>query len=186
MHSEIMDCLLQKAYDAIESATSELTETQMRQHPPGKWDAAAILEHLALTFSSTARVMSKCMAADQPIIASSTVKHHLARLLVVRLSFIPTGRKAPKQVVPAGMSGTEARELIKANLIKMDEALSQCEKRFGASATIANHPVLGPIPVKHWRKFHLLHTLHHMKQVRALVKQYQQSGSAVEARAATR
>jgi hypothetical protein len=170
MHSEIMDSQLQKAYDAIDSATAQLTEEQMRLHPPGKWDTAAILEHLALTFSSTARVMSKCMAEGQPSATSSTLKNHVARLLVVRFSFIPEGRKAPKQVMPAGsMSGNEARELIKANLRMMDRVLTDCEARFGSSTPVANHPVLGGIPVKHWRKFHLLHTLHHMKQVRGLV-----------------
>jgi glutathione S-transferase len=179
MHSEIMDSQLQKAYDAIESATSQLTEAQMRQHPPGKWDTAAILEHLALTFGSTARVMSKCITAGEPMGTSSTLKNHLARIFVVRFSYIPTGRKAPTQVVPAGMSGNEARELIKANLKMMDDALNQCEQRFGSSAKIANHPVLGPIPVKHWRKFHLLHTLHHMKQIHGLVQEHPAAQNAV-------
>jgi glutathione S-transferase len=181
-----MDSQLQKAYDAIQAATSELTEAQMRQHPPGKWDTAAILEHLALTFSSTARVMSKCIAEGKPLGTSSTLKHHVARMFVVRFSYIPTGRKAPKQVVPAGISGNEARELIKANLRNMDKALTQCEERFGSSVSIADHPVLGPIPVKHWRRFHLLHTLHHMKQVRGLVQEHVVAGVAAGSHSAAR
>jgi hypothetical protein len=180
-----MNSQLQKAYDAIEAATAKLTEAQMREHPPGKWDTAAILEHLALTFGSTARVMSKCIAEGKPLGTSSTLKHHVARIFVVRFSYIPTGRKAPKQVVPAGMRGSESRELIRTNLIRMDESLNECEERFGPSAKIADHPVLGPLPVKYWRKFHLLHTLHHMKQVRGLVNQPTGSGHAIRARAAT-
>jgi len=153
--------------DAISSSTDRLSEDQMRLHPEGKWDSAAILEHLALTYGTTARVMQKCLREGKPLATSATLWHRAARVLVLRLSYIPTGRKAPARVVPTGMSGKEARELIFVNLEKMEEALAECEQRFGSKIKIADHPVLGPIPLAGWRKFHVLHTRHHMKQIDA-------------------
>ena len=159
--------------DAIVKAIGGLSEDQMREHPEGKWDAAAILEHLAMTYSSTVRVMQKALTAGKPIGTSSTLTHRVRRLVVLNCSYIPRGRKAPKQVVPTqAISGKEARELVLANLEKMDEALNQCEQRFGNKVKIADHAVLGPIPLSGWRKFHVLHTRHHMKQIETLARTY--------------
>jgi hypothetical protein len=61
----------------------------------------------------------------------------------------------------------------------MDQALAQCEERFGKKVKIADHPVLGPIPIAGWRKFHLLHTRHHMKQIDTLTSAYSRVGSGI-------
>ena len=157
--------------DAIANATDGLSESQLRLHPQGKWDTAAILEHLALTYGTTARVMQKCLAQGKPLVTSLTVKQRFAQVVVLNCNFIPHGRPAPKQVVPSGgIGGAEARELIFSNLEKMDQALAQCEERFGGKVKIADHPVLGAIPLSGWRKFHVLHTRHHMKQIDALIR----------------
>ena len=82
------------------------------------------------------------------------------------------------------MRGTEARDAVKSNLKKMDEDLAACEERFGDRVKVADHAILGPIPICEWRKFHLLHTLHHMRQVRALIQTYSMTTpeSAIAAR----
>lgn len=169
--------------DAVANSTDSLNETQMRQHPEGKWDAAAILEHLALTYISTARVMDKCIREGRPLATKTTIRHRLARMLVLKFEYIPGGRKAPKVVVPTcAVGGREAREMIFSGLDKMDQALAQCEQRFGRNVKIADHPVLGPIPISGWRKFHLVHTRHHMKQIDRLVRDF--SGAQGEVAAA--
>jgi|SRR5690242_9243027 len=160
-----MHPVTQQIQQAISEATQGLSESQMRQHPEGKWDCAAILEHLALTFGSTARVMEKCLREQRTLATSCSTKFRIRQLVVLGLSYIPGGRTAPERVTPKGISGREALELIFANLAKMDQALAQCEERFGSKQKIADHPVLGPIPITGWRKFHLLHTRHHMKQI---------------------
>src|SRR5689334_12298145 len=142
--------------NAILTATDGLTEAQLRRHPEGKWDSASILEHLALTFGGTARVMDKCVREGRRLATSATARHRAAQFLVLGLSYIPGGRKAPERVVPTGIGGKEALQLIFSNLEKMDEALRTCEEQFGSKKKIADHPVLGPIPISGWRKFHLL------------------------------
>ena len=156
--------------DAIANSTDGLTEDQMRQHPEGKWDTAAILEHLALTFGSTARAMQKCLREGRPLATSAKFRQRVAQIAVLKFSYIPTGRKSPKVVLPTGISGREAKELIFANLEKMDQVFAEAERRFGSKTKIADHPVLGPIPISGWRKFHVCHTRHHMKQVDRLVR----------------
>ena len=159
--------------DAIANSTDGLSEHQLRLHPEGKWDSAGILEHLALTFGTTARLFEKILREEQELATSPTLTHRVRQLVVLRFGYIPRGRKSPKRVEPSGtISGREARELIFTNLERMDRALAECERRFGTKVKIADHPVLGPICLSGWRKFHLLHTRHHMKQIDALSVTY--------------
>lgn len=158
--------------DAVANSTDGLSEHQLRMHPEGKWDSAGILEHLALTFGTTAALFQKILREGHPLATSPTLTHRARQLCVLGLGYIPSGRKSPKRVEPTGIGGREAHELIFANLEKMDLALAECERRFGAKVKIADHPILGPIRLNGWRKFHLLHTRHHMKQIDALTATY--------------
>lgn len=168
--------------DGIVNSIEGLTEAQMREHPEGRWDTAAILEHLALTYGSTARLMQKCLKEQRCLVTSPNFQQRVAKTLVLTFSYIPSGRKAPERVAPAGISGKEASELLFANLQQMDEAFAQCEERFGSKAKVAHHMVLGPIPISGWRKFHVLHTRHHIKQIDALTRTYARSrGNAAAA-----
>jgi hypothetical protein len=38
---------------------------------------------------------------------------------------------------------------------------------------VLDHPLLGPFSIWQWRKFHLVHGLHHGKQIRNLARQIQ-------------
>jgi hypothetical protein len=44
-----MDTRMEKLKCALESATEGMSGEQMRWHPPGKWCATEVLEHLYLT-----------------------------------------------------------------------------------------------------------------------------------------
>jgi len=50
----------------------------------------------------------------------------------------------------------------------MASVLEESERKFGLAVKLADHPVLGPLTVTEWRKFHYRHAHHHVKQVRAL------------------
>lgn len=158
--------------DAVANSTDGLSEHQLRLHPDGKWDSAAILEHLALTFGTTANLFQKILREGRPLATSPTLKHRAAQLCVLGFGYIPSGRKSPRRVEPTGLSGREATELIFANLEKMDLAFTECQRRFGEKVKIADHPALGPIRLSGWRKFHLLHTRHHMRQIDELTAIY--------------
>ncbi|MGH9492782.1 MAG: DinB family protein [Terriglobales bacterium] len=163
-----MDSALQQALDAIEAATRGMTAGQLERHPEGKWPAAGILEHLAITFGGTARLMRKCLDDGKPRGSTPTFKQRLAAMVVTGWGYFPTGRQAPEFAQPKGLSGEEALQTIRENLVAMDQALAECEQRFGAQVKIADHVVLGALTIPQWRRFHLIHTRHHMKQIERL------------------
>jgi hypothetical protein len=53
----------------------------------------------------------------------------------------------------------------------MDEIIAQCEARFGKRTLLLDHPVLGPLTARQWRKFHWIHGRHHLKQIKELRRQ---------------
>ncbi len=57
---------------------------------------------------------------------------------------------------------------IKTQLAAMEKLIAQCEARYGESTRILDHPSLGPLTGKQWRKFHWVHGHHHMKQITEL------------------
>ena len=160
---------LQRALDDINSATAGMDEPQLTQHAEGKWSAAETLEHLALAFGSTAKVFERCAQKGSPIGDIPTLKQRFFATIVTDIGFFPHGRKAPHMVVPTGkVSGSEVLVLIRANLLEMDKQLTRCEETCGRKGWLANHPVLGPLTINQWPKFHRVHTRHHMKQIRAM------------------
>lgn len=142
-----------------------MTGSQFLRHPEGKWSASEILEHLARAFGGTTKGLRRCLDAGGSSAGSPTLKNRVAATMVVGLGYFPTGRLAPERTRPKGIPPEEAMQSIRENLTAMDEALAECEERFGRHDAILDHPVLGPLTVAQWRKFHWMHTRHHMKQV---------------------
>ncbi len=167
-----MDPQLQRALDAIDTATRGMSGPQLGTHPEGKWSSAEILEHLSIAFGSTARSLEKALASGEPRIIPPTMYQRGAALMVATIGYFPPGRQAPEFTRPKGMGGETALRTIRENLVAMDAAITRCEALFGRSRKIATHPVLGPLNVPQWRKFHLVHTRHHMKQIDRLRGQF--------------
>lgn len=162
---------LQSALAAIHDATQGMTHEELCWRPSeGKWSAAEILEHLSLAYSLTAERMKPLLDQNPPAVPRRTFKQWLGVIVVLKLGYIPSGRKAPEGLVPRGMSGADVRVAIEERLFGMDRVIRQCEERFGKQAKILVHGLLGPLCTGEWRKFHCVHTLHHMKQIQALRK----------------
>jgi hypothetical protein len=47
----------------------------------------------------------------------------------------------------------------------MDAIIAQCEARFGPDVKLLDHPILGPLTARRWRKLHVVHGRHHQKQL---------------------
>jgi hypothetical protein len=63
-----MDIQLKKLKENLESATEDMSSKQLSWHPPGKWCAAEVLEHLYLTYTATIR---KCGTAPSAVLGFS-------------------------------------------------------------------------------------------------------------------
>jgi len=160
-----MDPYLQELQDAITGATRGMDAAALARRPDGKWSAAEVLEHLCLTYTGSSKGFERCLQEGRPLARTPTLKERVSTLLVTGLGYFPEGRKAPERTVPRGMAAEEVVKTIEIQIAAMDELITQCEARFGRSTRILDHPVLGPLTARQWRKFHLIHAQHHMKQI---------------------
>jgi hypothetical protein len=163
-----LDPDLKRLHEAIESATTGMTDEQLAFHPEGKWNTLQVLEHLYLTYRATARGMEKCLQEGKPLARKANMQDRFRAMVVVELRHFPTGRKAPERSLPTGMPMEEILKGIGPELLRMDDAIAQGEIRFGKRRAVLDHPVLGPLSPRQWRKFHCVHGQHHLKQIRKL------------------
>ena len=168
-----MDSLLKDALDEIQRATNGMTAEQLAWHPAGKWSAAEVLEHLTLTFVGTAKGMQRVSAAGVDGGTKPTLKQRASVFVVTRLGYFPSGRKSPEMVDPKTSEPKTAVPRILEALTNMDGVLREVEQKAGKAAKIP-HPILGPLTIAEWKKFHRIHTKHHMKQVDALRERQKQ------------
>lgn len=158
---------LERLQNELETALVGASAESLTHGPEGKWNVAQILEHLFLSYRNTAKGLNKCLEAGKPLATRATAMQRAATLLVLDLGYFPTGRKAPERTVPRGMPAAEVREAIFPEIRTMAAQLDECERRFGADTKVLDHPVIGPLTVPQWRKFHWIHGRHHAKQIRA-------------------
>jgi hypothetical protein len=151
------------------SVTQGMTPEDWSRHRDGKWSAAEVIEHLSLTYSGTARSMQKVLEAGAPTATPRKLKQRLAIWWITRLGRFPEGRQAPPAVRPKGETGPPGAALTTAleNLSRMDAAIADCERRFGA-VCLSDHPILGALNGVQWRKFHSVHARHHAAQIERL------------------
>ena len=67
-------------------------------------------------------------------------------------------------------------DLLRQEIDAMDRLLDRCRRKFGMER-VAVHPFLGPLRVDQWRRFHAVHGLHHLNQLRAVIAQVAPSRS---------
>lgn len=162
-----MDPSIEKALALIDEATGGMSDEELNWHAEGKWSSANILEHLSRAFAGTVKGAQRLLEAGKAECRPCSLREHLFIFTVARVGYFPYGRKSPEAVVPKGLPPRQVMGDIRANLIAVDSALARAEERFGG-AKIMLHPVLGPLTVREWRRFHFVHTRHHMKQIRRL------------------
>ena len=161
-----MDSYLELLRRELEEAMAVANAGVMAQTASETWSTDQILEHLFLTYKHTGRGLQGCLEQGAALATRATLKDRFATALVVKLGYLPSGRKAPERATPRGMSPEEVREGIFVELQKMASELDECERQFGWNTKIMNHPFLGPLTAGEWRKFHWVHGRHHARQIR--------------------
>lgn len=165
---------LASALLAIRASTEGMSDGQLVWHPEGKWSSAEILEHLSLAYLRTTDRMETLLQGELPEVRRRTFKEWLGGMIVLKLGRIPAGRKAPEGIVPRGMGPDAVKSAVAEKLCQMDQVIDRCEERFGGKNNVLVHPILGPLSAPQWRRFHCVHTLHHMKQIQALRQKMQE------------
>ena len=163
-----MDAYLQRLQEAIASATRDMTAEDLQRHPEGKWSTAEVLEHLYLTYTGTTKAFERCLQAGEPQARTPMLMDRVRTFVVTGLGHLPEGRKSPKHALPRGMAVEEVVRDIGPRISAMDDQIAQCEARFGKRTRVLDHPILGPLTGRQWRKFHWVHGQHHLKQIHNL------------------
>jgi hypothetical protein len=173
-----MNPVLQQLQSEIAQSIQDLTPQQTQLRPVGraeKWTIEQIVEHLCLTYASTSEVITNRLAKGRPTKAAPSLAQHCMQFYVTRFGGFPAGRKAPVEVSPPEpspdpedqRSGILLTSEIERRLAEMDVALGLADERFGL-VRCASHGVLGPLTSSGWRRFHLVHGRHHIKQISAI------------------
>ena len=159
---------LQGALDDITASVAGMGAEWLERRPAGKWSTGLILEHLLLSYQTSGARLISTMEAGTPKTRPDTWKERFGAFVVVGLGYFPTGRTAPEYVQPKGVSTHDIVEATRTALVEFDATATRCADRFGLDTKVSNHPILGAFSVRQWRRFHRIHTRHHMKQVAAL------------------
>ena len=162
MHPHLQQCL-----DIIEEATRGGGAECSERRKPDQWCVAEVVEHLQRAYLGSAKGFERCLETGAPIATGQTLQQRFYSFALIRLGIFPEGRKAPKHVVPAGdMDLPTVLSAARRDLDRLDVAAIRARVKFGR-AKVVDHPVLGAFTVDQWLKFHLVHTRHHEKQIRA-------------------
>ena len=170
-----MDSRMEELKRALESAVEGMSSEQLRCHPPTKWSTAEVLEHLYLTYTGTIKGFTRVMESGKPLATRATMKQRVRTLVVVGFKHMPQGRQAPATARPRGLPAEKVRNEVGAKLADMDAIIAQCESRFGRGTRLVDHPILGPLTAGQWRKFHVVHGRHHVKQILRLREKMKES-----------
>ncbi len=166
-----MNARLERLRQALESAVSGMSSEQLNWHPSQKWSAAEVLEHLYLTYTGTIKGFDRVVAGGKPLATAGSLRHRLRKVVVLGFNYLPEGRQAPETTRPKGLGAEKVRNELAEKIQAMDAIIAQCEARFGRGVQLLDHPILGPLTATQWRKFHLLHGMHHHKQLLRLRQQ---------------
>src|SRR6202140_6020301 len=104
-----MDTRLDKLKRALESAVEGMSSEQMSWHPPGKWCAAQVLEHLYLTYTGTIRGFERVMTSGKPLGSRPSMRDRVKTLVVVGFGHMPGGVIAPAVGGPKGLPTEKGR-----------------------------------------------------------------------------
>lgn len=134
--------------------------------PPGKWNAAQIVEHLALSMHLSMLGFEERRARDPMVRRRRTWSEGVAYFLLIRFGWFPPGFKNPPRTTPApavdrGAAQSRFREA-HAKGLEMERLLLPARGR----DLFVKHPRLGDLTLPEWLEFHVTHARHHARQIR--------------------
>jgi hypothetical protein len=174
-----MHPVLERVVSQIAGEVRGLDAETTQLHPNGiahKWTAQQVVEHLVLGYRLTTaalqtRLNKGRISRDQ----TSSYLQWALQLMILSFGKLPRGAPALDETMPvagrfAAMDGQQLGDLLEREVAAMDSALDACRRKFGMER-VAVHPWLGPLRVDQWRRFHVVHGLHHVTQLRSVIAQ---------------
>jgi hypothetical protein len=174
-----MHVVLERVVDQIASEIQHLDADSSQLHPDGrtyKWTAQQVIEHLVLGYRLTSAALETRLNKGR--LARKQTRSYLQwslQLMILTFGNLPQGVPALEETVPepgafAAMNGPQLGDFLRQEAEAMDGLLDNCRRKFGMER-VATHPWLGPLRVDQWRRFHVVHGLHHLSQLRSVMEQ---------------
>ncbi len=169
-----MHAMLHALESELTAALAGLDAQQTQATPSGnpeKWSIQQISDHLLKTYASTIPLLQDRVDKQSATRTKPTPFQRLAQFFVLNLGRFPHGRLSPPSVAPSlattPLSGAELTQSIHDEIAAMAEVATRGQALFG-KRRCATHQVLGPLSIRQWCAFHLIHGRHHIKQIRAI------------------
>jgi hypothetical protein len=174
-----MHAVLEQVVSQISSEVLRLDAEKTQLHPNGlayKWSAQQVVEHLVLGYRLTSSALETRLNKGR--LSRNRKRTYLQwslQLMILSFGKLPRGVPALDEVMPvagsfAAMDGQQLGNLIRQEMEAMDKLFDACRRKFGMER-VAVHPFLGPLRVDQWRRFHVVHGLHHLTQLRSVIEQ---------------
>lgn len=174
-----MHAVLERVVNQISSEVRHLDADAAQVHPKGlvyKWNAQQVVEHLVLGYRLTTEALETRLKKGRLSHKQSrTYLQWTLQMMILSFGAMPHGVPALEETMPQpghfpSMSGRELSDLLRREIEAMDSVLDACRRRFGIER-VGIHPFLGPLRVDQWRRFHAVHGIHHLTQLRSLLAQ---------------
>lgn len=168
-----MHPVFQSAFREVTAEIGRFDATSANVHPWGRphcWSVHQIVEHLALSMEQTRVMLEERLAKGRP-------GHNLGRariewalqLMILSLGHMPRGVGATHETTPtSNLPTVGTRELIERlekAIESLDASFDRCRHQFGMER-VGRHFLLGPLRIDQWRRYHVLHLRHHVRQMR--------------------
>lgn len=165
---DALDCVCCSYADALSGMSAE----QLQLHPssdPARWNARQLIEHLILTYRSTAAVLEERLQKGRPTQAQTTPQQQARKEWLFARERFPEGMPAPDIVRPGQVdlpqgSGAVMAAFLRSEIETMDQLITRCREMFGTQP-MASHFAFGPLSADEWCRFHSIHSQHHLNQL---------------------
>jgi hypothetical protein len=174
-----MHAVLEQVASQFASEVLSLDAETTQLHPNGlnyKWSAQQVVEHLVLGYRLTSsaletRLNKGRLSRNQ----TRTCLQWSLQLMILTFGRLPQGVPALDETVPVAgrfpaKDGRQLGDLLRREIDAMDKLFDASRRKFGMER-VAVHPFLGPLRVDQWRRFHVVHGLHHLTQLRSVIAQ---------------
>jgi hypothetical protein len=173
-----MNDTLQRLDTEVTMALAGLDARAMQLAPreqAGKWTIQQIAEHLRLTLEATMKLLGERLERGTALVGRPGLGQGIGQWLVLSRGWLPSGRSAPDAVIPNRpvtlKTGDQLADKVHGTLIEFDRLGMRTQKRFGSRA-VASHSALGALSTEQWRRFHLVHGQHHLKQIARIRREW--------------
>src|ERR1700736_4500591 len=79
----LMNSHLEQLQQALAASIADISEEEWKWHPPEKWCAGEVLEHLYLTYTGTLKGFERVLQAGKPLATLPTLAQRLRVLVAV-------------------------------------------------------------------------------------------------------